>query len=385
MNDECDFCTPLFTCGLHQCVHDEKAALRRAFDMIDADGSGTLDAGEISRALTQLGTSITISQAEDMCRVACGDEKGEVTFAQFKQLQIGKSSLSSSRFVHGWSRLSAAAPRQVINLSKARTLSAAEVASFRKAFAAFGANGSGSIDPFEMLRVVRAAGLAETTIRDIHALFERVDRDGNGVLNLDEFIEAMRHIDPWAIAGNARRERKLFSFFFGDANPDGSPSTPTFRLGPRRKLSAAEVASFTASFKAIDLDGSGTVDKREMLQAVCSVGLSHVTAADIAALFAIVDVDSDGELNIDDFIDGMRQLEFPGDRGRGTKKGSPLARYLGGLRANARRWWRPLDDGSRERTDAPPGGGAADGTAAAGVGVAAAAAGAGRGGGGGVD
>jgi Ca2+-binding EF-hand superfamily protein len=354
MNDECDFCTPLNACALHHCVHDEMVALRRAFDMIDTDGNGTLDAGEISQALTRLGTPITIAQAEKMCLAACGDEMGEVTFAQFKQLQLGKSSLSSSRFVRGWIRLGIAAPRQSINLSKARTLSATEVASYKTAFAAIDTDGSGAIDPFEMLHAVRAAGLAETTIRDIHVLFGRVDSDGDGVIDLEEFIESMRHIDPWAIGSNARRERKLFSFF-GAVNANGSPSTPTFRLGPRRKLSAAEVASFTASFEALDLDGSGTVDKEEMLQAVCSVGLSHVTAADIAALFAMVDVDGDGELNVDEFIDGMRQIELLGDRGQEMKEGGPLARYLGGLRAvtNGRCWWRPPWIAVRESADAP--------------------------------
>ena len=340
MNDECEFCTPLNACALHHCASVENTALRRAFDMIDTDGNGTLDAGEISRALTGLGTPITIAQAEEMCLSACGDEKGEVTFAQFKQLQLGKSSLSSSSFVRGWFRFGIAAPRQAINLSKARTLSAAEVASYKTAFAAIDTDGSGAIDPFEMLRAVRAAGNAETTIRDIHGLFERVDRDGDGVIDLDEFIESMRYIDPWAMGGNTRRERKLFSVFDA-ANADGSPSTPTFRLGPRRELSATEVASFTASFEALDLDGSGTVDKEEMLQAVCSVGLSYVTAADIAALFAVLDVDGDGELNIDEFIDGMRQIEPPRHRGRGTKEGGPLARYRLRAATNGRHWWRP--------------------------------------------
>ena len=122
MNDECEFCTPLNACALHHCVSVENTALRRAFDMIDTDGNGTLDAGEISRALTGLGTPITIAQAEEMCILACGDEKGEVTFAQFKQLQLGKSSLSSSWFARGWFKFGIAAPRQAINLSKARPM-----------------------------------------------------------------------------------------------------------------------------------------------------------------------------------------------------------------------------------------------------------------------
>ena len=110
-------------------------------------------------------------------------------------LQLGKSSLSSSSwFVHGWIRLGIAASRQAINLSKAPTLSAAEVASFKTAFAAIDTEGSGAIDPFEMLRAVRATGRAKTTIRVTHVLFERIDRDGNGVNDLGEFVEAMRYI-----------------------------------------------------------------------------------------------------------------------------------------------------------------------------------------------
>jgi Ca2+-binding EF-hand superfamily protein len=114
-------------------------------------------------------------------------------------LQLGKSSLSSSSwFAHGWIRLGIAASRQVINLSKAPTLSAAGVASFKTAFAAIDTDGSGAIDPFEMLRArlraVHATGRAKTTIRVTHVLFERIDRDGNGVNGLGEFVEAMRYI-----------------------------------------------------------------------------------------------------------------------------------------------------------------------------------------------
>ena len=96
--------------------------------------------------------------------------------------------------MHGWIRLGIAASRQAINLSKAPTLSAAEVASFKTAFAAIDTDGSGAIDPFEMLRAVRATGRAKTTIRVTHVLFERIDRDGNGVNDLGEFVEAMRYI-----------------------------------------------------------------------------------------------------------------------------------------------------------------------------------------------
>jgi hypothetical protein len=67
MNDECDFCTPLRACALHRTEDaggEVEVTLRRAFDSIDADGNGTLDAGEIEQALFQLGSPITCAQAE---------------------------------------------------------------------------------------------------------------------------------------------------------------------------------------------------------------------------------------------------------------------------------------------------------------------------------
>ena len=98
------------------------------------------------------------------------------------------------------------------------------------------------------------------------------------------------------------------------------PKAPA-RFGAARALSSGEVASYRTAFAAFDEDGSGAIDKDEMLRAVHGAGLDHVTARDVAALFSLVDASGDGELQLDEFLDAMSRLVEPPNDARDTAVG----------------------------------------------------------------
>ena len=91
---------------------------------------------------------------------------------------------------------SGATAAAAFKLGLPRELSAAEAASYREAFELIDADGSGAIDPEEMLQAVHSIGIANATAEDVASLFALVDTDGNGELDADEFVGAMSRIGP---------------------------------------------------------------------------------------------------------------------------------------------------------------------------------------------
>ena len=56
---------------------------KEAFEMFDADQSGTIDVGELGTVLTQLGQNISQAELEEMIKEVDEDESGEIDFDEF--------------------------------------------------------------------------------------------------------------------------------------------------------------------------------------------------------------------------------------------------------------------------------------------------------------
>lgn len=78
-----------------------------------------------------------------------------------------------------------------------------------------------------------------------------------------------------------------------------------------------ELEELSAIFHTMDLDGSGMVDKDEVAQAMqirhvrMKLRILDVNLEDMSALWEILD-DGDGELDVDEFIAGMRRMKGEG-------------------------------------------------------------------------
>ena len=57
--------------------------LRETFDLMDADKSGAVSAGELRQLMMCVGNSLTIEEAEDMISIADNDCSGEIEFEEF--------------------------------------------------------------------------------------------------------------------------------------------------------------------------------------------------------------------------------------------------------------------------------------------------------------
>jgi len=71
-------------------------------------------------------------------------------------------------------------------------ISEEQLQSLRQAFALFDKDDSGSIDASELKACLRAMGHYPTPM-ELEDLMRRMDTDGNGEIDFDEFVKAMVH------------------------------------------------------------------------------------------------------------------------------------------------------------------------------------------------
>ena len=88
-----------------------------------------------------------------------------------------------------------------------------EIEELRQAFDLFDTDGSGTIDPKELRVAMQSLGF-ETKNQTIYQMIQDIDKDGDGDVNFDEFLEMMTS----RLAGSDTKEdiQKLFELFDDD-------------------------------------------------------------------------------------------------------------------------------------------------------------------------
>jgi calmodulin len=160
-------------------------------------------------------------------------------------------------------------------------------AAVRAAFLTADRDGSGSISVRELKPALRGLGLAASSGEAI-ALLAHFDQDGDGSLNLGEFVAL------W---------RKLHDFEKGMAPAGGAVAAEA--QGARAQGGAAQAGveitkQVRAAFELFDQDGSGSLGTREVRSALSKLGVDASNAEAIAALQRF-DADGDGSLGLKEF------------------------------------------------------------------------------------
>lgn len=245
-------------------------------------------------------------------------------------------------------------------------------------FDALDADGGGTVSRREMRQALGQMGLASHP-KAVDALFDGMDIDGNGEVTFDELSIAIRaslraaravHIQQLnesprstdtrlpRIAGlEAVAQQPMFS-----ARPSHSPRnrvgltrernsssqrTLTRAPPPHRvqlmqapespRVGAAEAAAqrLRDAFLAIDLDGSGTIGKRELYKALKRIGVEGYSK-DMLALYNSVDADRSGQLDWEEFAQLAERLPDLASLGDGGGGGSPGRSSVGGSPGRSR-------------------------------------------------
>ena len=152
---------------------------QEAFKQYDTDGGGSIDAQELRALMASLGQTPSDEELKKMIDAADADGNGTVDFAEFAALMAHKMHEEKSD--------------QTI----------------KKAFEVFDADKSGFIDSNELRRILANLGEAVTS-QQVSAMISKVDENGDGNIDYEEFAKARRRA---ARAGHAR--------------PAASPPLPT--------------------------------------------------------------------------------------------------------------------------------------------------------------
>mmetsp|Transcript_28148 Transcript_28148/g.39738 ORF Transcript_28148/g.39738 Transcript_28148/m.39738 type:complete len:151 (-) Transcript_28148:541-993(-) len=130
----------------------------------------------------------------------------------------------------------------------------------RIAFDLFDKNGDGRISSFELKEVIQQLG-QKVTDKEISEMIKSVDKDGNGTVEFDEFVELMRHY----ASEESTEDDMVNAFRIFDKNGDGFINFQELKevmhlMG--EKLTDQEVKDM---IKAADLNDDGLLDFEEFV------------------------------------------------------------------------------------------------------------------------
>ena len=130
--------------------------LRRAFELFDTDGSGTISPHELARVMRSLGQNPTKQEINEMMSGFDENSDGEIDFDEFLTLYAGSMNSADDEEFIAW------------------------------AFEAFDKDSSGKLSADEIRDVIRCMG-DELTEEEVAEIMDRGDTDGDGLLSFQEF------------------------------------------------------------------------------------------------------------------------------------------------------------------------------------------------------
>ncbi|KAK7092077.1 uncharacterized protein [Littorina saxatilis] len=141
-------------------------------------------------------------------------------------------------------------------------LTQAEAEELKDAFFLFDKNGDKKISKEELGPVLRSLG-QNPTQADIDAMMAEADTDNSGYLSYDEYVNVIsKHMTP----------------------------LDEVKVGLRQ------------AFLVFDRDKSGYMNLTELQEVLCSIG-DHMELNEVAMVLKAVDVNGDGKVDVEEFID----------------------------------------------------------------------------------
>ena len=220
--------------------------VKNAFNSWDSNKDGQISFNELKAAVQRSGQRLTDEDINAIFVIGDVDGNGEIDMQEFLGLMLPSTSDVVTKF-------------RSIRKS---------VKDVQDAFKQFDRDGNGSIDKEELTSALKSSG-GNFTQQDVEAIFAAADIDGNGEIDYEEFIALMC--------------------------PSASDIVEKFRSKYKN------VNDVKAAFKRFDRNGDGAISKEELSAALKSSGESY-SDIEVNAIFSLGDVDGDGEVDLEEFI-----------------------------------------------------------------------------------
>merc|ERR1712106_1236849 len=283
--------------------------LSAVFAMGDVDNDGSISIDEMKAGLKTTGLKFSDEEVEVVFAVGDLDGNNELSLAEFENLM-------------------------------GTAVSFGKVEDVKAAFFRFDKNNDGSIDKAELKQMLAATGKTPSDA-EVESLFKKGDKDGDGQIDLQEFIHLMfpnatatlyklqksfrnldevkasfRKYDTDGDGHISRLELKQVMANFSEAEVDS-----IFALGDVDKSGGIDYQEFItlmiadssvvikklstqfktvfdikSAFKRFDSNGDGQIDRSELKSGM------KLSESDLSVVFALGDLDGDGEISIGEFI-----------------------------------------------------------------------------------
>ena len=142
-------------------TEDQKQEIKEAFDLFDTDGSGAIDAKELKVAMRALGFEPKKEEIEKMISDVDDDGSGSIEYEEFLKMMTHK----------------------ILNRDPKDE--------FLKAFKLFDDDETGGISFKNLKRVAKELG-ERLSDEEIQEMLDEADKDGDGVINEEEWLRIMK-------------------------------------------------------------------------------------------------------------------------------------------------------------------------------------------------
>jgi Ca2+-binding EF-hand superfamily protein len=313
----------------------------RLFELLDKDGSGSLEFAEFRIAVRKQG-KISVQDMSDaalrkLFRAMDLDAGGSIGVEELVQFlgtdeapefdtsaTLGKESKDTSVSVlqkkkktpYELKRDKVAADLQVLRkklqaaaYGKGASKGGGNGVSYSGLFEHFDRDNSGELDFDEFRRAIRKEGKLkqnEWPDSQLRQLFRIVDADASGTITADEFVQWMGGDAPKDNAATRRRGAKAAKKVHGKDQLALDADIARLKRNFRAAAYHDGQQDLAALFRFYDRDNSGTIGEAEFRQAARKHGkvtAAKVSDAELAKLFALADEDGSGEIEVDEFVE----------------------------------------------------------------------------------
>lgn len=326
-----DISWPEFLVCMRWLHEEEVTTVLKLLDEFDKDGSGTVDIDELMRLLLALGYNANSESVDDALK-------------ESKLLVEADAGLEFSQL---W---------QLLQVFRRRGgFSASEDVELKSAFARYDADSSGELSTREVGKGLRMLGYA-MPVNQQDELIKKVDVDGSGVLDFEEFRSLMRIYredelkkvrDTFETTSSGRgflsednREISRALRALGCVEPDGSipqyktedgkmelqefldlvgraRQTSRDRMRSNAGFTSAEVKEYRKKFEFYDKDGGGDIEGSELRALLTDIfppSNDVKKQQRLVDMLQEVDQDGSGSLDFNDFLRLMRHFKDDCDR-----------------------------------------------------------------------